>query len=209
MERERITISIKKKLLSAIDDTIDGVNVRNRSHALETLASKALNLSESKNAVILIGGDNALKTIPMVENNLNQLAKNGFEKVYIAVGYLGDKIKGKLGDGEKFDLELEYLEGGEGSGGALLQLKNLFKNTFLVYNFSDDSNELSLDRLLDFHKKHKSLATIITNNIEELNGIYIMEPDCFEYIPKGFSMLETDIFPKINADSKLVIYPII
>lgn len=209
MERERITISIKKKLLGSIDDTIDGVHVRNRSHAIETLASKALDLSEAKYAVILIGGDNALKTLPMVENNLIQLSKNGFEKVYIAVGYLGNKIKEKLGNGEKYELELEYLEGGEGTGGALLPLKKVFKNTFLVYNFSDRSDSLSLDTLFDFHKKHKSIVTIVTANIDDMNGIYVMEPETFDYIAKGFSMLETDIFSKIIADGKLVVYPII
>ena len=209
MERERITISIKKKLLTSIDDTIDGVNVRNRSHAIETLASRALNLTESKNAVILIGGDGALKTIPMVENNLKQLSKNGFEKVYIAVGYLGDKIKEKLGNGEKYDLELEYLEGGEGTGGALLPLKKVFKNTFLVYNFSNKSDDLTMDSLLDYHKKHRSLVTVVTADMNDLNGIYIMEPESFDYIPRGFSMLENDIFPKIVADGKLVVYPVI
>lgn len=209
MERERITISIKKNLLGSIDETIDGVHVRNRSHAIETLTSKALNLSNAKNAVILIGGESALKTIPLVEKNLNQLSKNGFEKVYIAVGYLGNKIKEKLGNGEKFNLELEYLEDGEGTGGALLPLKNLFTSTFLVYNFADFTNSLDLNNLLSFHTKHKSGATIVTNNLEELNGLYILEPDVFDYIPKGFSMLESDIFTKMISDGKSVVYPVI
>lgn len=209
MERERITISIKASLLALIDKTIDGIKVRNRSHAIETLASKALLINESKNAVILIGGENALKTIPTVENNLKMLSRAGFEKVYVAVGFLGDKIKNKLGDGEKYNLELTYLSDGEGTGGALLPLKKEFSSTFFVFNNAERLNGHSITKLLEFHKKHTSSVTIVTDNLDKLNGLYVLEPDIFDYIPKGFSMLENDIFSKLISEGKIVIYPLI
>lgn len=208
MERERITISIKKKLLNEIDGIIDGVTVRNRSHAIETLTKKALNYSDTKNAVVLLGGDDALKSIPSVIKNLTNLKKFGYSKVFIAVGYLAPKIKEKLGDGEELGLKLEYLEEGEGSGGAILPLKKFFKKTFLVFN---SKTELIYDiaKLTAFHKKHNSEATIITSNLNSQEGLYILEPEVFKYIPKSFSMLEGDIFPKLAAEEKLIVYPII
>lgn len=207
MERERITISIKKNLLNSIDSIIDGVSVRNRSHAIETLASKALNTGGTKNAVILIGGEEALNKIPSVEKNLKQLAKSGYEKVYIAVGFLGDKIKQQLGSGENFGLELVYIEDGEGSGGAIESLKKVFSSTFLVFYNADFLSKLSLDKLIDFHNRHNTEATIVTNNLPDLEGLYILEPAIFDRIPKGFSMLETDIFPKLFEEGKAIIYP--
>ena len=132
MERERITISIKKSLLEEIDRTIDSVKIRNRSHAIETLCTRSLNYSDKKNAVVILGGDDAIKQIPAVKENLKNLKKYGFTKVYIAVGYLADKIKASLGDGSNFGLKLEYLGEGEGSGGAILPLKKLFQQTFRV-----------------------------------------------------------------------------
>lgn len=208
MERERITISIKKKVLDSIDNTIDGVTVRNRSHAIETLVSKALDLSDTKNAVVLLGGDDALKLIPSVKQNLEILKKAGFEKVYIAVGYLADKIKDKLGDGKEFEMKLEYLTGGEGSGGAILTLKKKFKRTFIVINSQEKLN-LDLIKLMEFHRKHGNTATVTTADLEDLLGLYLFEPEIFKYIPNGFSMLETDVLPKLAQENKLIVCPVI
>lgn len=209
MERERITISIKNNVLKIVDKTIDGINVRNRSHAIETLLIKASEMdSSTKHAVILLGGEDAMKSIPLVQANLKKLSDNGFTKVFIAVGYLADKIKSKLGDGSDFGLTLQYLDKGEGSGGAISSLKKAFDKTFIVLNFTDIT-KFDLDKLFDLHKQFKTEATIITNDLEGLTGLYILEPSTFSYLPKGFSMLETDIFPKLIADGKLVVRPTI
>lgn len=208
MERERITISIKKGLLDEIDRIIDGVNIRNRSHAFETLSTKSLNFSEQKNAVVLLGGDDALKQIPAVKQNLKNLKKYGFSKVYIAVGYLADKIKEKLGDGKDLELKLEYLTEGEGSGGAILPLKKKFDKTFLVFN-SDKTFDLDINKLIDFHKNKKSVATVMTGDLEKMDGLYLFEPEIFESIPKGFSMIETDVLPKLAREEKMIIRPTI
>lgn len=208
MERERITISIKKNLLKEIDGTIDGVKIRNRSHAIETLASSALNSGETKNAVLLLGGKDAMKLIPSAQANLSHLKKYGFDTVYIAVGFLADKIKEKLGDGSKFGLELKYIEKGEGSGGAIRELKKMFDKTFLVVN-SDEEISVNLDKLISFHKKFKTISTIATGELSELTGVYLIEPEIYKYLPNGFSMLESDVFPKLLNDEKAAIYPLI
>lgn len=95
MERERITISVKKHLLDQIDKVIDGTNIRNRSHAFEKLTSIALSLNDEKNAVVLIGGKNAMKLIPAAEDFLKKLHSNGYEKVYIATGLWPTKFEKK------------------------------------------------------------------------------------------------------------------
>lgn len=207
MERERITISIKRGVLKAIDKTVDGINIRNRSHAIETLTSLALNTENTKNVVILLGGKDAMKSIPAVKEYLDRLAKNGFSKAYIAVGFLSDKIKDKLGNGEDFGVKLEYLEEGEGSGGALLQLKKLFNNTFVTIN-TDEKFNVDFNDLIEYHKKHQATATIATNNLDTLKGIYIFDPVIFNQIPKDFSMLESDIFPKLLKENKLIVRPL-
>lgn len=207
MERERITISIKKKLLNAIDRTIDGINIRNRSHAIETLSTSALNLDTPNYAVILVGGEDAIKTIPQVKENIKKMAESGFDKIYIAVGYLAKEIKNKIGDGSNFNVEIEYLEGGEGSAGAILPLKEEFDKTFFVLN-NISIKKFDLDRLLECHQLGKTISTVITDNLDNLNGLYICEPIIFDYIPKGFSMFETDVFPKLYPDQNICIKPV-
>ena len=55
MDRERLTITLKKSILEKVDHIIDGSQIRNRSHAIETLISQSLNPTIDK-AVILAGG---------------------------------------------------------------------------------------------------------------------------------------------------------
>lgn len=208
MSRERITISIHKDLLKQIDQVIDGTKIRNRSHAIESLASEALCLDQIKDAIVMAGGQDATKNISAIKDSLLRLKKIGLKEVIIAVGFLADKIKKELKNGQDFGLKIDYLEKGEGTGGALLSLKKALKNTFIVVNL-DKNIDLDYKTLTDFHKLNSKTATVATDDIKKFNGIYILEPKIFEYIPKGFSMLEEDVFPKLNKDNSLAIFPLI
>lgn len=208
MERERITISIKKDLLDKVDSTIDGVGVRNRSHALENLISVCFGAKMKKNAVILVGGKSAVKSIPEVKEMLFKLKDAGYEKVQIALGSLAEKIKESLGNGKEFGLVLEYVEEGEGTGGALLPLKRTFRDTFLAFN-PGNTFPGNIDDLISFHKKHGLIATVATSDLPKLDGTYILEPKIYDYIPKDFSMLEEDIFPKLAKENQLAVFPMI
>lgn len=207
MERERITISIKKKVLAQIDKFIDGVSVRNRSHAIETLALTALGKIGSLKAVIILGGDDALKAIPVADKFLKSLASFGVSKVIVAVGFLGDKIKDKLGEGSKYGLEIDYSDKGEGSGGALVSLKKEINGTFLVLNTKENA-KYDLSTLIDQHHRFKPLATIATNNMSDMKGIYIFEPEVINLIPRGFSMLEDETLAKIIKAKEGIILPL-
>lgn len=208
MERDRITISIKTRLLKAIDNLIDGIDIRNRSHAIETLATQALNLKSAGDAIILAGGENASKMVPQIKENLKLLADYGFERVYIALGYLAEEIKDKIGDGEKYGLQIDYLEDGDGSAGAILPLKEDFDQPFYVVN-NISLKSIDLDQSISLHSSSRVSATVITNNLTDLSGLYILEPSVFDLIGKGFSMLETDVFPKLMASGNLLIKPTI
>lgn len=208
MKRERITISIREDILKAINKRIDGVRLRNRSHAIESLISDTLGLDTISDAIILAGGETPDKSLPAIKDSLLRLKKIGLKDVIIAIGYRGEKIKSELKDGKEFGVSISYLEKGEGSGGALAPMKGAVKKTFMVINIK---NKFDLDykMLLDFHKAGNSITTVATNDIKTFEGIYVIEPDIFSYLPKGFSMLEEDIFPKILKEGKLSIYPVI
>lgn len=207
MERERITISIKKKVLDKVDSTIDGTNIRNRSHAIETLALKSLGSIETSQAVILLGGDNALKAVPAAKEYLPRLKEAGFNNIMIGVGFLADKVKDKIGFGIDYDLSIQYNDKGQGSGGTLNILKKSLRSTFIVINTGKDI-EVDLKKLIDFHKKHCALVTIATTDLESFEGIYVVEPEALSRLPRGFSMIEDDLFPSLIKDQELIVYPI-
>lgn len=208
MKRERITISIREDLLQRIDQRIDGVKMRNRSHAIELLVSESLGLSQISFAIIMAGGKGAMKLLPSVEEAIRGLKRFGFDEVIIAVGFLGDKIKNVLGDGKKFGIKINYIEGGEGTAGALLPIKEKIKKTFVVINI-DETMNINVKNLVDFHRQHLSVITVATKDMAKLKGYYILEPEVFNYIGQGFSMLEEDVFPKLASENKLVFYPLI
>lgn len=208
MARERVTISVNSELLKKIDQQIDGTKIRNRSHAVESLIFEALGLDQIKDAIIMAGGNNVVKNINSIKDSLLRLKKLGIKEVIVAVGYLADKIKKDLKNGQEFGLKLDYLEKGEGTGGSLFLLKKAIKKTFIVVNI-DQRIDLDYKMLADFHKLSGKIATVATDNIKSFKGIYILEPKIFDYIPKEFSMLEEDIFPVLLKENELAVYPVI
>lgn len=208
MKRTRLTISISCAVLKSVDQTIDGISIRNRSHAIETLLSEALNLVSLRNAIILAGGKDAINRIAAIESGLELLKKNAIFDVQIAVGFLGDKIKERLGGGQDFGMDIKYIEGGQGTGGALLPLKNEIKSSFVVLNLQEPVS-CDLKNLIRFHLQHKVIATVASKSLKDQWGIYIFDPRIFSYLPKGFSMLEDDIFDKLIKEGELLAYPIL
>jgi len=208
MERERITISIKKKVLDEIDKTIDGILTRNRSHAIETLVQKAIGHNVTNSAVVLLGGDNALKAVPAAKNFLSIIDAAEYDRVYVAAGFLGNKIKDALGDDSDYNFTLEYSQKGEGSGGALLALKNQIKSeTFIVCN-SPKKYDFDLEFVINYHRSHHAVATILTDSLNDFSGIYIFNREIFNKLPKGFSMLEDEILPALFRQGDAIIFPI-
>lgn len=208
MNRERISISIRQDLLKKIDSLVDSVTIRNRSHAIETLVSQSLGINNITDAVVMAGGDNAANSINAIRKSIVGLKSIGLSEVIVAIGYLGDKIKKSLGDGKELGLQINYLEGAEGSGGALKLLKSALKKTFIVINVDDDY-EIDYKALVEYHKNSRKIATVATDDIKTLRGIYILEAAVLPYIPDGFSMLEEDLFPKLLKENKVSIYPIL
>lgn len=208
MQRVRLTISVSAKVIDAIDSIIDGVRIRNRSHAIETLLAEGLNILTLKTAVILAGGKEAGKRIPAIESALDLLKKNGINNVKIAVGYLGKQIKEHFSNGNSHGLNIEYIEGGQGTGGALIPLRNQLKSIFVVLNLVEPIN-CDLKGLIKFHNEQKPIATIATRSLKNPWGVYIFDPQIFNYLPKGFSMLEDEIFDKLIKEGRLISYPLI
>jgi NDP-sugar pyrophosphorylase family protein len=59
---------------------------------------------------------------PFLVHQLRLLRSHGFRRIVLCVGYLGEMIEAKLGDGSKLDLEIDYSFDGPtllGTGGAL------------------------------------------------------------------------------------------
>jgi N-acetyl-alpha-D-muramate 1-phosphate uridylyltransferase len=72
---------------------------------------------------------------PFIAHQLRLLRENQIERVVLCVGHLGEKIQEIIGDGARFDLQVEYSFDGSkliGTAGALKSALPLLLDDFLV-----------------------------------------------------------------------------
>lgn len=101
---------------------------------------------------------------PLLLRAIESLKKNGVDEVYISVGFLHDVIMDYFGDGKKFGVKINYIVEDEplGSGGALYYLKNKVDDNFVVC-MGDALFDIDISKMLEYHKKHDALATLLTH----------------------------------------------
>lgn len=206
--RIRITVSLNKELADQVDELIDGVRIRNRSHAVESLIKESLGQARVRHAVILAGGDDVRNRLPAIRHFLSTLSEYDVTEIFVAVGYLGETVKEALGDGTDFGVRLTYLDSDRGTGGVLRQYRTRFKSTFLVANLHRPV-DVDVRQLLRFHREHQPAVTIATPSLTELHGVYVFEPKALAAIPDGFAMLEETVFHELTKAGKLLPYPIV
>ena len=253
VNRERLTITLRKDLLTELDNRVDGIKVRNRSHAIEVLLSKVLESGKVKKAIILAGGKGTrmrpltyempkpmipLKGKPLIQHIIELCRKYEIREIILSIGYMGDKIRDHFGDGGHLGVDIKYVEEKEemGTAGPLLLAKQHLNGPFLMFN-GDVLSNIDLTDFIGFHSEQNALATIALTQVEDTSsfgvarlkghrivgfiekpkggedsklinaGVYILQPEVLGYIPKGKSMLERDVFPKLAEEGKLFGYP--
>lgn len=251
--KRRITITLDENLLKRIDKLIDKERIRNRSHAVEFLISQNL-MPKINQAVILAAGKGVrwrpltyeipkalipIQGKPILEQTINSLRDYGLENIFLVVGTLAKKIKEYFGDGRHLGVNLTYIEDKKekGTGPALKITQPLLKKeTFLLW-YVDELAEIDLNDFVDFHKKHKGLATVALSSVADplglgtvklqgpriteflekpkkkviksyiVNaGIFLFEPEIFNYIKPKTISLEKEAFPELVAEGKLYGY---
>jgi len=172
---------------------------------------------------------------PILEILINQLKNQGFHKINLAVGHLAQLIEAYFGNGEKFNLTIEYSFEKKplGTAGPLTLVSELEEN-FLVMN-SDDLTDIDYKKLYDYHIENNGIITIATyskkhsvdlgvlefdqsnrlkNYIEKPQyvfnvsmGIYVFNKRAIDFIPKN----EYYDFPELinrllNKSEKVICY---
>jgi NDP-sugar pyrophosphorylase family protein len=173
--KERLTITLDSNLLSAIDTTIDGVSIRNRSHAIEHLLNSAIGHGKPKKAVIFAGGApipvNGTPTPvpmiivdgkPMIDYILDELKRNHILEVIMSVGKDSESISKHLGDGFYRGLRISYVreDTQRGTEGALELAKQKIGNEpFFALN-GDHVFSIDLGDMYTQHLANKAIATL-------------------------------------------------
>lgn len=181
--------------------------------------------------LLKIGGKPILETI--IENFVEQ----GFSNISIAVNYKKEQIKDYFKDGSDFGAKIEYINEDKrlGTCGALSLLEQKPNLPFFVMN-ADLLTKTNFKAMLKFHNKHNALATMALREFEiqipygvvetvakEVRaikekpiekyfinaGIYVLEPNAIDYIPKNEYFDMTQLFSQLLEFNQTInSYPI-
>jgi len=110
---------------------------------------------DTPKVMLLVGGK------PVLEYNINLLAKHNIKDIAINLWYLPQKIKEYFKEGENFGANIIYSEEKSilGTAGALQRLSKFLNEPFVVI-YGDVINNINLSDMIEFHKKKKGIATI-------------------------------------------------
>jgi NDP-sugar pyrophosphorylase family protein len=173
--RERLTITLDQELLRKVDAIVDGVNVRNRSHAIEQLLAASIEHSKPSKAVVFAGGTpvalggkfipipmTVVRGRPIIDYIMDELKRNGISHVIIVMGVHSQSLMGHLGDGSQLGIRVSYAieERAMGTEGALgLVRERVRGESFFALN-GDNIFTVDLDSIYRQHLASKAVATI-------------------------------------------------
>lgn len=181
--KKRISLTISPDLIKEVEKYVDGIIVRSRSEAVESLLKEII--ESRKTAVILAGGSPnklyipKLKTYrplvklhkkPIILHNIEVLKDSGFKNIYIiAQPKILSEIFNFLGDGKKLDVNLEYVQEKKelGTAKTLELVKKNIKSSFLVMP-CDDYIGFDLKNLINYHRTHRGKVTLAVYAYKEL-----------------------------------------
>lgn len=117
---------------------------------------------------------------PILQYQLEALRSQGIGEIVLVIGYLGNVIKDYFSDGNKFGVNIEYIEEKEplGTAGALYLLKNRIKDDFLLL-CGDLIFDIDIKKFYEAHKHYGGEVTLFThpNSHPYDSGIIIADRD--------------------------------
>ncbi|GAA65009.1 mannose-1-phosphate guanylyltransferase [Pseudoalteromonas sp. BSi20311] len=179
MSNEALKGMMQKKkilLLPILDDNGRLVNVKTLHETLE--------VERRDNPVFLMAGgfgsrlrpltDKCPKPMlkvggkPMLETLINHFKSHGFYKFYISTHYLPEVIMDYFGNGSQYDVEITYVHEDSplGTGGALSLLPKSIPKLPLIMINGDILTNVDFRKVLDFHNKNQSSATMCVRDYE-------------------------------------------
>lgn len=181
MDRKRLTITLKKDIIKQIDSAIDGVKIRNRSHAIEYFLSKEFGPKVIR-AFILAGGRGIkmrpftyempksmipVKGRPILEHIIDKLREFNIREIILSIDYLGDKIRDYFGDGSKFGVKITYIDGIKPTGTAipLVMAKNILGNSPFLLWHGDVLADIDIIDFVQFYESMDSLLVMALTSV--------------------------------------------
>jgi len=164
--------------------------------------------------------------LSLIERVILTAKQAGIDEFVIVIGYLGEKIKEKLDDGNRYGVKIAYIENREWqreNGVSVLKAKELLNVNFVLLMSDHIFDDRILKEFIDYNAKSSVVLAIdrrkplpgytkvlekegriadIGKNIEESNcidtGIFLCSPKMFYYIEEAVKKGKTELTDGIN-----------
>ena len=173
---------------------------------------------------------------PILELIIERFLAHGCKQYFLTINYKSNLIKAYFSD-ISLDCELEYIEEDEpmGTAGALSMLKDRLHSAFFVSN-CDILVEADYADILRFHREHENRVTLVASmkkftvpygvceireggHLVEIRekpdynhlvstGLYVLEPDIIDYVPKSFYHMTDLVGTCIDEGERVGVYPV-
>ena len=192
---------------------------------------------------------------PILWHIMNIYSQYGYKDFLVALGYKGDVIKRyflevslirgdlslNLSNGEKTiyrretpDWSIDLIDTGldTQTGGRIKKLKEWIGDETFMVTYGDGLSNVNIEKLIDFHKEHKKIATltavhpvarfgeIVLNgtSVQEFaekkqaknvwinGGFFVLEPEVFDYIEGDLTSFEKEPLENLATDGELKAY---
>lgn len=121
--------------------------------------------------------------LPTMQHNLELLKKHGFHNIIANIHYHPEQIENYFGDGLGFGVNLSYsyeeeLLGTAGGVKRMAQKVAKVDDMFIVLS-SDALTDINLNKLVDYHKQKKALATMALTRVSNVSefGVAVLDKD--------------------------------
>jgi NDP-sugar pyrophosphorylase family protein len=120
---------------------------------------------------------------PMLEHIIERAKADGFRRIVIAINYLGPMIEQHFGNGDRWQVQIEYLREKSplGTAGAIALLDPRPEEPLLVSN-GDVLTDIHYGELLDFHCRHGAAATMAVRQHEWQHPFGVVRTDGIEIV---------------------------
>lgn len=230
------------RILPVLDDNGKVVNVINFRNLKSYLPIDAVIMAGGRGQRLQPLTDTTPKPLlmvgskPIMEHNLDRLAKYGIDDFWVSVNYLGDQIEDYFGKGKQKNVKIEYVWETEplGTIGAVSKITN-FEHDYVLVTNSDLLTNIDYENFfLDFVSQEADFAVITipyqvsipyavletkdgairsfkekpTYTYYSNGGIYLMKKEVLKYIPINKFYNSTDLMEKlIQNNHKVISYP--
>lgn len=153
---------------------------------------------------------------PFIAHQLRLLAQKGIREIVLCIGYLGEQIIEKVGNGNQYGVHVGYSWDGPsllGTAGAIKNALPLLNDTFFVL-YGDSYLPCDYKDVQAAYLKHQKLALMTlfkncdqwdTSNIVFINGEILIydknkKTQTMNYIDYGLGVFNKNVFDQVPSD---------